>query len=282
MLIHCFLRLRCLKRFNQYSYTVVGDFHNSSKELIFMVELKDKIALVTGAGRGIGKEIALELARKGATVVVTDVTDEIVGVVKQIETFGGKALPLKCDVTNPKETQTVVDKAIEKYGRIDILVNNAGIYPQKSFLDLTVEDWNRVININLNGNFNCTKAVVPKMVAQKYGKIINIASIAGSFVAYLNLTHYSASKAGIVGFTKSLALEMAQYGINVNAIAPGPIDVGIIPAGSEFVKQILQTIPLGRMGLPKDVANVVVFLASDESNFITGQCIVCDGGSVLP
>ena len=168
-----------------------------------------------------------------------------------------------------------------KYERIDILVNNAGIYPQKPFLEMTAEEWNKVLTINLNGAFHCTKAVIPKMVEQKYGKIVNIASIAGAVIGYMNLAHYSASKAGIVGFTKSLALEMAQHGININAIAPGPIDVGGIPTGSEIAQQIIKTIPIGRMGLPIDIANLVVFLASDESSFTTGQCIVCDGGSTI-
>ena len=147
---------------------------------------------------------------------------------------------------------------------------------------MTFEDWNKVLGINLNGVFHCTKAVIPKMVQQKYGKIVNIASIAGAVVGYFNLAHYSASKAAVAGFTKSLALEMAQYGININAIAPGPIDVGSIPAGSEISQQVIKTIPVGRMGLPRDIANLVVFLASDESSFITGQCIVCDGGYSLP
>ena len=168
-----------------------------------------------------------------------------------------------------------------KYERIDILVNNAGIYPQKPFLEMTMEEWNKVLSINLNGVFHCTKAIIPKMVEQKYGKIVNIASIAGAVIGYMNLSHYSASKAGVVGFTKSLALEMAQYGININAIAPGPIDIGGIPIGSEIYQQIIKTIPIGRMGLPIDIANLVVFLASDESSFITGQCIVCDGGSTI-
>ena len=246
-----------------------------------MVNLNGKIAIVTGAGHGIGKEIALNLARSGAEVVVTDVSDKIFEVGKEIESVGSKAFPVKCDVTDAKEAVAIEDKVLGKYERIDILVNNAGIYPQKSFLEMTNEDWNKVISINLNGAFHCTKAVIPKMVEQKYGKIVNIASIAGAVIGYMNLTHYSASKAGIVGFTKSLALEMAQYKINVNAIAPGPIDIGGIPAGSEMVQQIIKTIPIGRMGLPIDIANLVVFLASDESSFITGQCIVCDGGSTI-
>jgi 3-oxoacyl-[acyl-carrier protein] reductase len=246
-----------------------------------VVNLNGKIAIVTGAGHGIGKEIALNLARNGAEVVVTDVSDKIFEVGKEIESVGSKAFPVKCDVTDAKEAVAIEDRVLGKYERIDILVNNAGIYPQKPFLEMTNEDWNKVIGINLNGAFHCTKAVIPKMVEQKYGKIVNIASIAGAVIGYMNLAHYSASKAGIVGFTKSLALEMAQYKININAIAPGPIDIGGIPAGSEMVQQIIKTIPIGRMGLPIDIANLVLFLASDESSFITGQCIVCDGGSTI-
>ena len=236
---------------------------------------------MTGAGHGIGRKIALALARSGAEVVVTDVSDKIFDVGKEIESVGAKAFPVKCDVTDSKEAVAIEQKVLGKYERIDILVNNAGIYPQKPFLEMTAEEWNKVLTINLNGAFHCTKAVIPKMVEQKYGKIVNIASIAGAVIGYMNLAHYSASKAGIVGFTKSLALEMAQHGININAIAPGPIDVGGIPTGSEIAQQIIKTIPIGRMGLPIDIANLVVFLASDESSFITGQCIVCDGGSTI-
>jgi 3-oxoacyl-[acyl-carrier protein] reductase len=247
-----------------------------------MANLKDKIAIVTGAGHGIGKGIAMALARNGADVVVTDLSDEIFNVGKELESVGSKAYSVKCDVTDLNEAQTIEEKIVDKYERIDILVNNAGIYPQKSFLEMTSEDWSKVLNVNLNGVFHCTKAVVPKMVQQKYGKIINIASIAGAVVGYVNLAHYSASKAAIAGFTKSLALEMAPHGININAIAPGAIDMGTIPVGSEILKQVIKTIPIGRMGLPSDIANLAVFLASDESNYITGQCIVCDGGYSIP
>jgi 3-oxoacyl-[acyl-carrier protein] reductase len=247
-----------------------------------LINLKGKVAIVTGAGHGIGREIALSLARNGAEVVVTDVTDAIFEVGKQIEALGSKALPIKCDVTDLEQAQDVEEKVIGKYERIDILVNNAGIYPQKAFLDMTADDWNKVLRINLNGVFHCTKAVIPKMVKQKYGKIVNIASIAGAVVGFQNLAHYSASKAAIAGFTKSLALEVAQYGINVNAVAPGPIDVGDMAANTEIYQQIIKAIPVGRMGRPIDIANLVVFLVSDESNFITGQCIVSDGGYTLP
>jgi len=247
-----------------------------------LVDLKGKVAIVTGAGHGIGREIALSLARNGAEVVVTDVTDAIFEVGKQIEALGSKALPIKCDVTDFEQAQDVEEKVVGKYERIDILVNNAGIYPQKAFLDMTADDWNKVLRINLNGVFHCTKAVIPKMVKQKYGKIVNIASIAGAVVGFQNLAHYSASKAAIAGFTKSLALEVAQYGINVNAVAPGPIDVGDVAVNTEMYQQIIKAIPVGRMGRPIDIANLVVFLVSDESNFITGQCIVSDGGYTLP
>jgi 3-oxoacyl-[acyl-carrier protein] reductase len=247
-----------------------------------LANLKGKVAIVTGAGHGIGREIALSLARNGAEVVITDVSDAIFEVGKQIEAVGAKALPIKCDVTKLEEAQSVEETVVGKYERIDILVNNAGIYPQKAFLEMTADDWNSVLRINLNGAFHCTKAVLPKMVEQRYGKIVNIASIAGAVVAFPNLVHYSASKAAIAGFTKSLALELAQYGINVNAVAPGPIDIGNIAANTEVYQQTVKTIPIGRMGRPEDIANLVVFLVSDEANFITGQCIVSDGGYTLP
>ncbi len=152
----------------------------------------------------------------------------------------------------------------------------------KPFLEMTEQDWSKVMHVNLDGVFHCTKAVLPEMVNRKYGKIVNVASIAGAVVGFTNLVHYSASKAAIAGFTKSLALEVAQHGINVNAVAPGPIDVGDSPQIGEMYEQLVKAIPIGRMGKPADIANVVVFLASDESNFITGQCIVSDGGYTLP
>jgi len=247
------------------------------------MKLKNKVAIVTGAGQGIGREIALSLAKEGAIVVVSDITNKINDVVKEIENLGHQALSIKADVSNSKETEEMAKKTVKKFGRIDILVNNAGIFPIKSLLEMKEDDWNKVLNVNLKGVFNCTKAVIPTMIKQKYGKIINIASIAGVKLGYVGLTHYCASKAGIAGFTKAAALELAPYKINVNIIAPGFIETpGIKATSSEGdIKQFTQAVPLKRVGKPMDIANLAVFLASDESSYITGECIVVDGGLTI-
>jgi 3-oxoacyl-[acyl-carrier protein] reductase len=247
-----------------------------------MFNLKGKTALVTGAGKGIGKEIALTLGFQGADVVVTDIVDTVYETAKEIEKLGVNTLALKCDVSNTQEVANTQKQVIDKFGKLDILVNNAGIYPQKPFLELTDEDWAKVLNVNLNGIFYVTKAFLPGMVERKYGKIVNLSSISGPFVIFTNLVHYSSSKAAIAGFTKAVAVEMAPNHINVNAVAPGPIDVSGGQMPEAMTAQIVRAIPLGRMGKPDDIANLVVFLVSDEADFITGQTIVSDGGYVLP
>jgi 3-oxoacyl-[acyl-carrier protein] reductase len=249
-----------------------------------MFNLNGKVAIVTGAGQGIGREIALLLAKRGAKVVVVDISDKVFEVLKDIEALGQEGLAIKCDVSNSGEVEEAVRKIVEKFNRIDILVNNAGIYPFKPLTEMTEQEWDKVLSVNLKGVFNFTRAVIPRMIEQKRGKIVNIASVVGSVVGFANLTHYSASKAGIVGFTRALALEVAQYGINVNAVSPGPIlTPGTGGLKEEIREQIRKSIPLGRWGKPEEVANLVLFLASDESDFITGQNIIIDGGySALP
>jgi len=246
------------------------------------MKLKGKVAIVTGAAQGIGRGIALALAKEGAKVVVSDISDKIADVVREIESLGSEALAAKANVADSKETEGMAKAAIQKFGRIDILVNNAGIYPFKPLVEMKAEDWDRVMGVNLKGVFNCTKAVLPKMIEQKSGNIINISSIAGAVIGYLNLVHYCASKGGVLGFTRAAALELAQYGIRVNAIAPGATETpGTKVVGEEALKQVAQTIPLRRIGQPEDIANLVIFLASDDSSYITGQLIVADGGLTI-
>jgi len=231
--------------------------------------LEGKVAIVTGGTKGIGKGIADALKKYGATVVVSARNPE-----KTNHYF------VKCDVSNFNEAQSLVNETIKKYKKIDILVNNAGIYPFVSLPDMTEQQWDQVIAVNLKGVFNCTKAAIPFMMEKKYGKIVNITSIAGTKVGFPNLVHYCSSKAGIVGFTKAAALDLAQYKINVNAIAPGAIMTPGTKAGlgKDALNQLVQTIPEKRVGKPVDIAETVAFLVSDAAEYITGETVTVDGG----
>ena len=249
-----------------------------------MIELKDKVAIITGARRGMGKAHAIKLAKAGAKVVVSDISqEECQKVVEEIKKEGGEALALKCDVAKKKEVEEMVKKTIEKWGKVDILVNNAGICQFKPFLELTEDEWDRTLDINLKGYFLCAQTVAKEMLKQKYGKIINIASVAcGQIgIGFPTLAHYSASKGGIIALTETLAVELASYNITVNAIAPGMIEtpmIAPIKESPEQEKEALKRIPLGRSGKPEEVSNLVLFLASDESSYITGSTIIIDGG----
>lgn len=231
--------------------------------------LKGRIAIITGGTKGIGRGIADVLAKYGAKVVVSARNAE-----KTKHHF------VKCDVSKYNDARCLVQETLKKYKKLDILVNNAGIYPFVPLLQITEEQWDKVIDVNLKGVFNCTKAAIPFMTQKKYGKILNIASIAGVKVGFPGLVHYCSSKAGIEGFTKSAALELAHYKINVNAVAPG----AILTSGARenldknSVNHLLQKIPERRMGSPVDIAETVAFLVSDAAEYITGETITVDGG----
>ena len=249
-----------------------------------LMSLKDKVAIVTGARRGMGRTHALALAKAGAKVTVSDISlEECQIVVKEIEKEGGEAMVVKCDVSDKVEVQAMVEKTIKEYGKIDILVNNAGICQFKPFLDLTEEEWNRTISINLKGYFLCAQACAKEMVKQKAGTIVNIASIAMGQVGvgFPGITHYCASKGGIVAMTEALALELAPFNIRVNAVAPGAIDTPMASSTTQDAKVLeatLSQIPLHRMGKSEEVSNLVLFLASDASSYMTGSTVVIDGG----
>ncbi len=242
------------------------------------MELENKVAIVTGAGQGIGKGIALALAQQGAKVIVSDINEEHCNEVVA-EIGQDKAMAVVCDVSDKAAVDNLIAKTQEKFGQLDILVNNAGVYPFKSFLELTEEEWEKVLNVNLKSMFLTSQAAAKVMT--NGGKIVDISSIA-SVVGFEGLTHYCASKGGVNGFVRALALELAKNKINVNAVAPGAITTPGASGGSEEQqKQTIAMIPAARMGEPADIANAVVFLASDKANYITGQVLVVDGGWTL-
>ena len=249
-----------------------------------MFELKDKVVLITGARRGMGKADALIMAKQGAKIAVTDIDlKECQAVVDEITKQGGEAVAWKMDVINKAEIDQVFDQVIEKWGRLDVLVNNAGVYIPKMALEMTEADWDKTININLKGQFFCAQRAAQEMAKNKWGRIINIASIASGQVGVgvMAGAHYSASKGGIIGMSETMAIEWAPLGINVNVIAPGSIDTPMVQEtgmSEEAMNAFLAGIPLKRMGKAEDIAAMVVFLASEESNYVTGSTFVIDGG----
>ena len=247
------------------------------------MDFTGKTAVVTGGSRGIGRAVCLELAKGGANVVLCYAGNEAAAAetVSACEALGAKALAVKCDVADGEQVKALMDEAVKSFGRIDILVNNAGITRDGLLMMMKEADFDAVISANLRGTFLCMKAVARTMMKQRYGRIVNLSSVVG-LRGNAGQVNYAASKAGVIGMTKSLAKELASRGVTVNAVAPGFIDTDMTAAMPEAAKTAtLATIPMGRLGAPEDVARAVAFLASDEAAYITGQVLAVDGGMAM-
>jgi 3-oxoacyl-[acyl-carrier protein] reductase len=247
-----------------------------------MKRLENKVAIVTGGGRGLGKIFSIAMAEEGARIVVADILEnEARQTAQEIRDKGGSAISLKVDVTSEKDTEEMAEEAVKAFGRIDILVNNAAMYfgiGRGPFCKISSEEWDRLMTVNLKGPFLCTKAVFPQMKKQKRGKIVNLASET-AFTGSKGLLHYVTSKGGIISFTRALATELGPYGICVNSIAPGFTDTEASRTlTDDITKYDVSTTPLGRLEQPQDLIGTLLFFSSDESDFVTGQALVVDGG----
>lgn len=248
--------------------------------------LKGKVAIVTGAGKGIGRGIARVFASEGARVLVADKDEEWgIKTVNAIKRENHEASFTNVNVGKKEDMEKMAQTALERYGRIDILCNNAGIYTNMARIEeMTEEDWDKILTVNLKGTFLAVRACVPQMIRQKYGRILITSSTTGNRTAIIGLSHYAASKGGINGFIRNVALELAEHNITVNGVEPGNIlTEGMIEVvGEEYIRVNKEVIPMGRLGDPEDIGHAMAFLASDEAKFITGQTIVVDGGQILP
>ena len=247
------------------------------------MDFAGKTAVVTGGSRGLGRAICLELAKGGANVVLCYAGNEAAAgeTVAACEALGAKALAVRCDVAQADEVKALMDAAVQAFGRIDILVNNAGITRDGLLMMMKEADFDAVINANLKGTFLCMKAVSRLMMKQRYGRIVNLSSVVG-LRGNAGQVNYAASKAGVIGMTKSLAKELATRGVTVNAVAPGFIDTDMTAAMPQAAREAtLASIPMGRMGAPEDVAKAVAFLASDQAAYVTGQVLAVDGGMAM-
>ena len=247
--------------------------------------VEGKVALVTGASRGIGREIALTLAREGASVGVNHLPDAeqaalAATLVDEIRTLGPRAVALPADVTDAAAVRQAVRALVEAFGRVDVLVTNAGIIHRQPLVDVSEADWARVIAVNLTGTFNAIQAVLPHLIRQRRGKIVTVASEL-ALIGRAGAAAYAASKAGVIGLTKSAARELSPLGINVNAVAPGPTDTDMLRLNPQFRDENKANVPLGRWGHPRDVARTVLFLASDDSDYYAGQVLSPNGGVVM-
>lgn len=255
-----------------------------NSELTGIKRFSNQVVIVTGASRGIGRGIATLYAEEGASVVLVGRDElQLKAVQASIQSNQGDAIIVQADVSSPKDMQRMIDDTLSQYGKIDVLCHNAGIYPHARLEDMTLEQWQKVIDVNLTGTFLAIKACLPAMKAQGHGKIVVISSISGPQTALPGYSHYTASKGGVAGFIKTAAVELAKYKININAIEPGNIMTeGLSVTGSEHLDNMIRAVPLGRLGTPEDIAYATLFLSSKEASYITGQSLIIDGGQTLP